>query len=423
VTTTFNLAFAQLLSRHIASTAIAVVRKRHQTKVTITQLPRKHNAMSQNATYKYWDNMDGDAMVCSPLGPPEYRTMCIFNQYVLGVGFFLEGLSLLYNARRLGQLASGISSSRLPKHSRSEQALRKKSHMLYFNRLTYTFALDFLCLGVMHGVGGGGTIHSSATVDGLLGDLFYAIGLVSVMHHSLVQMRGAEAFRNLVQLPTAAINSKGTMITLRKLLDFVQGVGALPIAIGLWGLLVGGILTRSEFTSGLLTGWCGSGLRHMFENILSRARTLVQVDTLQQKAGGDVNAKRRRRGILLKKARALAVDSMTIFMCLFFLPFSLLVGGSVSSSTQWLIQNGASMTIMVVMIIPVCLNTHKHVSKNITQSRRRSIATTQPWSNQVHTVADESGMSVVGESEVGTNSRQSSLQSRDALFSVVESHK
>ena len=60
------------------------------------------------ATYQYWDLMDGDAMVCSSLGPPDYQLVCNLNEYGLGIVFITEALSLLYNARRMERLESTV---------------------------------------------------------------------------------------------------------------------------------------------------------------------------------------------------------------------------------------------------------------------------------------------------------------------------
>ena len=117
---------------------------------------------------------------------------------------------------------------------------------------------------------------------GLFSDFLLSVAMACMMYHSLLQLRGAEEFRNLVQLSTDS-GDKRTLVTY--VLDTAQGAGAFPITFGCWVLLATGVIKRLEYHSALFLLSGGIGIRSMIENIRDRARTLVRVNELQQRAG------------------------------------------------------------------------------------------------------------------------------------------
>lgn len=359
-------------------------------------------------------------MVCSPFGPHKYEEMCNFNQYALGVAFAVQGGLFLYNARRLGRLeratvpASKHPTSNMPTAIKQKHA-GNKAEMLHNKRLMYASGFTFVGLGGAHLIGGSGTMYASSTFVGIFCDFVGSATLGCVLYMSFLHLRGAQAFRNLVQLPT---NSDGVVqkrMRIIYVLDVAQGPGAFAITFGVWLLLASGVITRVEYYSimNILVG--GAGIRSMFENIYGRVRTLVRVDELQQNAGGDNEAKRRRRNTLKSKARVLIFDMLVVLILNVFLPLSVLIFGSVNSSTQMLIHQGVSSTITAVGISGACIVTHKEVSKICAKQKKLivDLETKQGMSSggreekDAYTVANESGMSVVGNSEIAGGARHS----------------
>ena len=176
----------------------------------------------------------------------------------------------------------------------------------------------------MHLIGGYGTVYASSTITGMLSDFFLSAILACVLYHSLLELRGAEAFRRLVELPTHSDGVRHKPINVAYFIDIAQGVGVFPITFGLWMLLANGIVNRSEFYSAVYNLMGSAGIRSMVENILHRVRTLTILDELQQKAGGDLEAKLRRRNIVREKARKLIFDMARILIIDVFALFSLL---------------------------------------------------------------------------------------------------
>lgn len=312
--------------------------------------------------------------------------------------------------------------------------------MAFTERDTYALGVEFLCIGLVHLIGGHGTVYAASTIGGRISDFALAATIAMSLYIILIQLRAAEAFRNMVQLPT---HSSGSMMQIRMrvryVLDFMQSTGAFPIMFGLWILLPSGVITRSQFYSAIAFIFGGAGIRSAFGNILDRINTLVRVDELQQKAGGNNDAKIRRRKILKKEARYLMLNMVTDLLILVFAPISWVIFGSVTSSTQWLLHHGTNETITAILVFVLCIVTHKQVSSDCAKKRRREkkvgLVTkfTKPSSGQpsgasdgepVYTVANESGMSVVMDSEIefGRKKRGKSIKGEvGGLFEDLES--
>jgi hypothetical protein len=391
--------------------------------------------MTSNVTstpfYTYWDFADGDAMVCSPHGPPGYRAMCYFNRYCLGGVLVMCGLSCLQDAMRLEKLGQTVAPSTASENS--VKTRKQTTRRLRFQKHSYVFGVELLGLAGLHLVNGFATISSTSTIAGMLGDLFVSFTIGLIMYQGLLLMREAEAFRDLIQLPSDATNAKRQRIGLSGALDILQSTGVFPITFGLWVLLACGALTRPVFLSALNVLFTGSGVRSMLENVLNRVRTMLRVNYLQQNAGGDLNTKQRRRGILMTKFRALLFDMVALFLLHVAMPLSILLCGSFYLSTQTLLHVGACDTVTAVFSMIACLKRHQHVNKLLsrhgTQARPSLKVTRQGWRTNTEkqgariatefTVADVSGLSVVGDSEVGgIGTRQ---QAKVGLFSNVES--
>ena len=78
--------------------------------------------------------------------------------------------------------------------------------------------------------------------------------------------------------------------------------------------------------------------------------------------GGNSEAMRRRRNILKKKVRALIFHMLGIFTVMVFLPLSVIIFGSVNSSTQMLIHERTNNTLGTIVLMVVCVATHTHTS-------------------------------------------------------------
>jgi hypothetical protein len=188
-------------------------------------------------------------------------------------------------------------------------------------------------------------------------------------------------------------------------------------------LLASGVIKRPGFYSGLLILVGGAGIRSMIENILDRVRTLVLLDAFQQNAGGNIEARRRRRKTLTKKARVLIVHMLGIAATNIFIPLTIFIFESVNSSTKMLINLGAGYTVMSVLLVPGCITMHKHVNMSCAREAVNDMRaeTSETTKENVYTVADESGLSAVGVSEVSRGKQNANLSSGGGLFSDVES--
>jgi hypothetical protein len=392
------------------------------------------------AEYTYWDSLDGEALVCSPYGPPEYKGMCNFYLYVLGIALFVEGIVFLYNAQRLDRIinqktppvpptSQQLSSSKQKIKSKTNLLGHSKAKLSHFTRLTYVFGFTLTSLGVGHVGGGMGTVYPSSSLKGQAADLFHAVGTACVLYHLLLQLRGAEAFRKVVLIQQVSFKNRG--ISISYLLDRAQSIGALPIGVILWVLLQAGVWTRSTFYSAGLFLVASAGIRSVFENIVDRARTLVKIDALQQHAGGDIDAKRRRHGILLRKARSLVFDMLIILQANVLMPLSMFIFKSVDSSTQMLIHHGALDTVMSILVFVGAIKTHKYVGWICAKHASEVATVTKPHApssesglgvasdnDHEYTVADESGLSVVDKSLCEADG-----DAHGGLFSDLESRR
>jgi hypothetical protein len=370
--------------------------------------------------YTYWDYADGDAMVCSSRGPPRYRAMCNYNQYFIGIELIICGLWFLWNARRLDRVrattVAPVSVREIALKQRKKAAQRSQ-----FRRHNLVFGTEMIALGATHLINGSDTIYPTSTVPGLLGDLAACISVTLILYHLLLLMRSAQAFRRLVQIPTDSPGERRTRIGLNRVLDIAQSTGGFAMTFVLWALLASGVLTRPVFLSGLYVLMTATGVRTMFENIIDRMRTILRVNELQQKAGGDLAAKRRRRRILKSKIRVLVFDTTGLTPVIVLLPMSVLIFGTFESSTQILFHIGACDTITSTFVVMACVQRHKYVSKHLSRHAIDAMATTKAMSLQgtgSRSVADESGMSVVDASEIEGAPKN---QGGGGLFSDVES--
>jgi hypothetical protein len=380
--------------------------------------------------YTYWDGADGDAMVCSPHGPTKHRTLCGFNQYGLGILITISGLWTLYLARRLGQLAQRIAPFTSGGRDRQRSSQAGKLHM---KRLLTVYGLELIALAGMHLVNGVATVSASSTIQGSIGDLFCATTIALIVNHMLLQMRGTQAFRMLVQIPTdSSTRQTKKRLQLSNALDFTQSTGAFGIFWGVWVLVASGVMTRPTFLKTIYIFMTSFAIRTVFEDLIDRARTILRVDELQQNAGGDLVAKRRRRGILVKKVRALLFDMTALLFMNLALPMSVLVFRTTDSSTQILFHNTGFNSLLTIFTFAACISAHKQINKQFAKTRSSKPTRSQTpgaktatgqfgqgeqTSEGEYTVAQESGLSVVGESETGGRPRK---HSGGGLFSEVE---
>jgi hypothetical protein len=370
-----------------------------------------------NATtdYRYWDNVEGDALVCSTRGPPEFQALCILNQFFFGFAFAIQGSINLYNAQRLRRLQTSVTvadpfSSMKRTSAVMPQQPGQKANLVYFTVLSGSFGIKQLAYGTCHMIGIGGTLNPPSTLEGLSGDAMLALTISFVLYVALLQLRGAEAFKIIVELRSQSQLHR-TLFT--RALNFAQGVGAIPITAGVWVLLASGLIRRYTYYSVVCGLICYAGARSMVENILERGRTLIRVNHLQQRAGGGIDALHRRRSILKHKLRRLIVLTLGISSCAVFVPATLVLLGSVYSSTQLLIHYSVFNTVLLIVWTHACMATHKHVSKkcnkrgklsSVTMSRKGlPDAEVARVKSGEYTVADVSGMSMVGDSSFEVN--------------------
>jgi hypothetical protein len=379
---------------------------------------------SINTTYEYSDSLDGDALVCSAHGPPEYRSWCIYTQFVLGVWFSIVGMLFLYNARRLGRLVGIAAGPHQERASLTRKRARDSSFTQYFRRLTYVFGIEFSSWGCAHLLGGHGTLNAATSASGLVSEFAFAVAAGCTVYQGLLQLRGAAAFKGLVRMPG---DDAPHRTHVAHTLDFAQSVVVFPILLGLCGLLGFGIISRPEYYVACYLLPCAAGVRSLIENILNRMRTLVLVDKLQQSAVGDSLAKQRRRKVLQQKVRRVIVDMTMIFLINVFIPLFVIVSGAVKSSAEWLIQSSIINTLAIFPMSIMAIRTHRHVTSKLrrvnvaTSGGNRSSKAMTGSTQDNFTVANESGLSVVGESEVGTRGSAANSQREPGLFGEVES--
>jgi hypothetical protein len=370
-----------------------------------------------SSTYEYWDNVDGEAMVCSPFGPREYLHMCFFVQYILGTILTAEGLSFLYNAQRLARLASRRDLGESFNQGVGPKSRRSRSQSLYLTRFTFALAGEFVGIGAWFLVGMG-TRYSTRTLIGLFGDFSFCVGIAFALYLTFLQLKGAAAFRKLVQMP-GTVSKKHWRDQVADVLDLTQSVGAIPFVVVLCTMLATRTITRSGFYAAGSVVMAVSGLRSVVSNILGRVNTLARVDVVQQAAGGSIDVKLRRRKILKEKARELLFHMLVIVTGNVVIPLAMVIWHSVYSSTQMLIHNGVNFTLVAILIGMQSVITHKQVNARYIRMVRATAKTTfgdgtRDINDAAYTVANESGMSAVGDSHFYTSAP------RAGLFSEVE---
>jgi hypothetical protein len=395
--------------------------------------------MDTNATstYQYWDYLEGDALVCSSRGPSEYQPLCILNRYIFGVAFLFHGSISLYNMRRLQRLQASVADSSVMSLKRQQSSSGgrhqpgQRANIAYFTRLLGTFAVKQLSYGAAQVLSVNGTLHSHSTATGLLGLVLTAIAVAAVMYVALLQLHGAAAFKVIVEIPSHKRERREDWPKryFFGLLDGIQSVGAPPITIGIWVLRATGLIGSVLFCSVMCGLICYAGTRSTIENLFDRGRTLIRVNHLQQNAGGDIEALHRRRNILKKKLRGLIAFALGILLTTVFVPLSIIVFGSVYSSTQLLIHTTVFNVVCIFVWSHLCMTTHAHVNKKsfkqakvIAASQANGASTGGASSgNQLeYTVANESGLSVV-ESEFVKAKGRGNAGEKGGLFSDVSS--
>jgi hypothetical protein len=393
-------------------------------------------ATNANFTYQYWDYLEGDALVCSPRGPAIYQPLCILNQYICGIAFLFHGSISLYNTRRLQRLQSTVVDSSVMSVKRRHssggcQQPEQQASIAYFIRLSGTFAVEQLAYGAGQILSVNGTLYSHSTARGLLGDGLLAVTVAAVMYVALLQLHGAAAFKVIVEIPSHHGERRGDWRkrSFFRLLDGIQSVGAPPITFGSWMLLATGVIGPSIYCSLMYGLTCYAGTRSTIENLFERGRTLIRVNHLQQNAGGGIDALHRRRNILKKKLRGLIAFALGIVLTTVFAPSSMIIFGSVYSSTQLLIHTTVFNVVVIFVWSHVCLTTHKHVNKKCAKQAKYTAASqangastggASSGSQLEYTVANESGLSVV-ESEFVKPKGRGHAGDRGGLFSDVSS--
>jgi hypothetical protein len=377
--------------------------------------PREMDKINSSTlvAYTHWDYMDGDALVCSSFGPSYYRGICIFNQYITGVIFLIQGVWILWVRRMLGQHAMRVAPD---KRLTSPQPRAKYRHITLL-------AIALFCDGLEHLVGGTTTRYSSSTFEVRFSDFTYAIFSASVMYHQLIQLRMAENFRRLVQDLGTPINKNGWA---SNAVDFTQSYGALPLMCSLWLCLAVDVISRSSYHSTAVIVMVSVGARTVFHTISYRIRTLSRVNEMQQNAHGDLETKLRRRGILLGKVRTVALELVATTSFAVLLPLSLVVFGSVRSSTQYLLHRTVFEIFWMgaVMIIGLSVQRKASRKKHENQVRCKTILVmpndpAQPDPDVEYTVADDTAMSVVEKSVDDATSCERGTIPTVRLFSVL----
>jgi hypothetical protein len=351
-------------------------------------------------------------LVCSPLGPSKYRQLCHINQFIFGISFLVHGALSLYNTWRLQRLQATVVHASIRDSLRGispgERPNERHANLKYFTKLSGTFCLQQSSFGASQLVTVNGTLHPPFTVEGLVGDALLSVTIATVMYMALLQLRRAEAFKRIVEIPSSQTKNerrRRARILFTQILNDAQGAGALPITFGVWGLLASGLIRRPTFCSVMYSLICFTGGRSLIENIFERGRTLIRVNDLQQRAGGNVEALHRRRNILKHKLRRWIVFAIGIVSTSVFVPASVVIFGSVYSSTQLLIHNSVFNTILFIAWSHICNSTHRHVDAKYAKLRKVGRTTgglhveNSSQLQSEYTVANESGLSVVAPSQ------------------------
>jgi hypothetical protein len=325
-------------------------------------------------------------MACSPSGPAAYRILCLFSQYILSTIIAGQGLWLLYNARRLSRTTSKVAPEMSGGGNSGGLWLRRLVYkMSHVRRLTIVHGFKLLCISGSLALGGYGTTHSTATTAGQLSDLLIVIAMAGVMYHSSLHRQGAQEFRiaTRVSQPNSSgarinVNVKRAGIQWSDVCSFVNGPGTLLLAVGLWALALVGVIARWEMYSVVVLALLGTGVRSLFHNILSRVRTLVQLQRIRQHSSCRPEAKRKQREGLMKQARVLMIEIIFIPTSLLLLPLSILAFGSIHSSLRWLIHNVVFLCMLIVVWSVTGTMTHNHVNAWLRQIEHGTQAPHEP---------------------------------------------
>jgi hypothetical protein len=279
--------------------------------------------------YTRWDYMDGDALVCSSLGPADYGGLCIFNQYVTGAVFLIQCVWVLWVRRLLGQHAMRVAPGKTSPMPQPNDT----------NRHISLLAIALFSAGLEHLVGGTTTRYSSSTFEGLFSDFMYAIFSATVLYHQLLQLRTAENFVSLVQDFGTPVNKNGWV---SRVINFAQSYGALPLMCSLWLCMAVGVISRASYHSAAVIAMVTTSARTVLHTISYRVRALSHVNEMQQKAHGDREAKLRRRGILSVKLGYVFVSLVQCLVC----DLSVVTRSTVSVYVSFVCVSGQATSLM-----------------------------------------------------------------------------
>jgi hypothetical protein len=164
---------------------------------------------------------------------------------------------------------------------------------------------------------------------------------------NLLQHRGANHFKLMIQGPRGNKKlSRRRAIT--NALDAMQSWGAPVAALGLWGLMRAGLLTRGWFMYICILLFTFGGLRGFISIVRKRLGTLKHIVTVVNAKSGTPEEVRRRRRVLHRTFLTLFMDMSLTFFISVAMPASIVLLGSTFNSKTMAIH-------IVVMYIPTVI--------------------------------------------------------------------
>jgi hypothetical protein len=239
---------------------------------------------------------------------------------------------------------------------------------------------------------------------------------------SLLQYRGARWFEQLVQLPGEErddASKRCRLPSLSTVLDTVQGPLGPFIVLGLWILLVTGLLPRSWFYNSSMMANLFFGVRGFVAVVRSRGTTIRRVSVLQNQAPGTVADKRRRMGTLKRKTIGLIADLIIIFVSNVSVCASFLIAGSFFSSRRAIVNFAVGETCSVLSGLAVSKAMHDKVRK----ARRKHVLIQHMQPRLSRMLTAQAKDSAVEPDGIGGESFRKKSTKVHGLFSEVQTNE
>jgi hypothetical protein len=330
-----------------------------------------------NYSAPWHDGIDGEFLVCGPNGDESYRATCTYIIYVLGPAFYLLAALDLETLRRFKvqstqerevtietALATRGDMSSVPQTVKSKtkvrwskakvsdvvvaQASQQETLDHYNKRQLELMGFGLLSCATLLVVVGNGTMYSSRSTMGRVGDFLMAINYLIATRLSMVMCEATAWFESLLHRNRHMRHT--SRCSPERTLNFLQGVVAPGIVFVLWGLLYNEQITRTLMYNVIHVLISCNGIRTVGSFLLQSLPSLKRIASIQntKKRAETQEARdnlRRKRRSLRQNAAHLAtyVVSNALFAVLHPLLYVFL--GSFNSSRQLATHTAAGMSI------------------------------------------------------------------------------